>query len=190
MLAFLLPLVLNVRRIVGAIFGWAIKHPVHVAFIALAAVAAFLALSNASLRGDIRHRDKIIALRDATIADMIASNEIATRLANENVQRVKQKYKEIADESEKDYANSLAANNAAIERWRLQNRRSRASQGDSTATTDVRTGIADTETLPVIPRGFVILPESDLDKVAVIQANLFALQEAARKVMAVDTVPE
>jgi hypothetical protein len=129
-----------------------------------------------------------IANRDATIAQMEQASKKAEKLALDNANRVKDEYERISDNAKKDYALNLADNRAAIERWKLQNRRGATGKTDSATATEVPTGITGAETVPVIPRGFVLLPESDLDKTADIQATLAALQEAARKVMAVETV--
>jgi hypothetical protein len=120
---------------------------------------------------------------------MEQASEDAKAAALANAQRVKDEYKRISDNAKKDYAVRLADNRAAIERWKLQNRRGAASQIDSAPAPEVSSGIAGAEALPVVPRGFVILPESDLDKTADIQATFAALQEAARKAMSVETTP-
>jgi hypothetical protein len=130
-----------------------------------------------------------VAKREATIAQMEQASKDAKAAALANAQRVKDEYERISDNAKKDYAVRLADNRAAIERWKLQNRRGAASQIDSTAAPKVPGGITGAETLPVVPRGFVLLPESDLDKTADIQATFAALQEAARKAMAVETAP-
>jgi hypothetical protein len=130
-----------------------------------------------------------VAEREATIAQMEQASEDAKAAALANAQRVKDEYERISENAKKDYAVRLADNRAAIERWKLQNRRGAASQIDSTAAPKVPGGIAGAEALPVVPRGFVLLPESDLDKTADIQATLAALQEAARKAMSVETTP-
>jgi hypothetical protein len=134
------------------------------------------------------YADKL-ANANATIAQMEQASEDAKAAALANAQRVKDEYERISDNAKKDYADRLADNRASIERWKLQNRRGSTSQIDSAAAAEVSSGIVGAETMPFIPTGFVLLPESDLDKTADIQATLAALQEAARKVIAVETVP-
>jgi TolA-binding protein len=70
MIGILFTIFSPVGRILKALWAWATKDPMRLVIIALLALSAFLALSNASLRGDVRHKDKVIALRDATIKDM------------------------------------------------------------------------------------------------------------------------
>ena len=167
---------------VKRLLGLAVAYPWQAALIiALAACGYFYMGKQSALA--------TVAKRDATIAAMIKASKEATAAALANAERVKREYKEISDEAKQDYAGKLADNRAAIERWKLQNGRSATGQSNSTPATDIPTGVTGTEALPLVPRGFVILPESDLDKTADIQATLAALQEAARKVQAVLTVP-
>ena len=160
----------------------ALAYPLQAALIALLCLSAWLYWSKQNVR-------ETVAKREATIAQMQQASKIATAAAKANAQRVKDEYERISENAKKDYAVRLADNRAAIERWKLQNRRGAASQIDSTAAPKVSGGIAGAEALPVVPRGFVLLPESDLDKTADIQATLAALQEAARKAMSVETAP-
>jgi hypothetical protein len=162
-------------------FKAALTYPLHAAIVALLCLSAWLYWSKQNVR-------ETVAQREATIAQMQQASKIATAAAKANAQRVKDEYERISDNAKKDYALNLADNRAAIERWKLQNRRGATSQTDSAPAPEVSSGIAGAETMPVIPRGFVLLPESDLDKTADIQATLAALQEAARKAMAVETV--
>ena len=164
------------------LFGIALEYPLQAALIALLCLSAWLYWGKQSALDTV-------AEREATIAQMEQASKDAKAAALANAQRVKDEYERISDNAKKDYAVRLADNRAAIERWKLQNRRGAASQIDSTAAPKVPGGITGAETLPVVPRGFVLLPESDLDKTADIQATLAALQEAARKAMAVETAP-
>lgn len=164
------------------LFGIALEYPLQAAIVALLCLSAWLYWSKQNVR-------ETVAKREATIAQMEQASKDAKAAALANAQRVKDEYERISDNAKKDYAVRLADNRAAIERWKLQNRRGAASQIDSTAAPKVPGGITGAEALPVVPRGFVLLPESDLDKTADIQATLAALQEAARKAMAVETVP-
>ena len=164
------------------LFGIALAYPLQAALIALLCLSAWLYWGKQSALDTV-------AEREATIAQMEQASEDAKAAALANAQRVKDEYERISDNAKKDYAVRLADNRAAIERWKLQNRRGAASQIDSTAAPKVPGGITGAETLPVVPRGFVLLPESDLDKTADIQATFAALQEAARKAMAVETAP-
>ena len=167
---------------VKRLFGIALAYPLQAALIALLCLSVWLYWGKQSALDTV-------AEREATIAQMQQASKIATAAAKANAQRVKDEYERISDNAKKDYALNLADNRAAIERWKLQNRRGAASQIDSAAAADIPGGIAGAETLPVVPRGFVLLPESDLDKTANIQATLASLQEAARKAMAVETAP-
>jgi hypothetical protein len=167
---------------VKRLFGIALAYPLQAALIALLCLSAWLYCSK-------QNALDTVAEREATIAQMEQASEDAKAAALANAQRVKDEYERISDNAKKDYAVRLADNRAAIERWKLQNRRGAASQIDSTAAPKVPGGITGAETLPVVPRGFVLLPESDLDKTADIQATFAALQEAARKAMAVETAP-
>ena len=160
----------------------ALAYPLQAALIALLCLSVWLYWSKQNVR-------ETVAKREATIAQMEQASKDAKAAALANAQRVKDEYERISDNAKKDYAVRLADNRAAIERWKLQNRRGAASQIDSTAAPKVPGGITGAETLPVVPRGFVLLPESDLDKTADIQATFAALQEAARKAMAVETAP-
>ena len=167
---------------VKRVFRVALAYPLQTAIIALLCLSAWLYWSKQDALDTV-------ADRNATIAQMEQASRDAKAAALANAQRVKDEYERISDNAKKDYAVRLADNRAAIERWMRQNRRGSTSQIDSTTASEVPGGITGAETLTVIPRGFVLLPESDLDKTADIQATLAALQEAARKVMSVETTP-
>jgi hypothetical protein len=173
---------LYAKNAILRIFKVAAAYPLQAAIVALLCLSAWLYWGKQSALDTV-------AEREATIAQMEQASEDAKAAALANAQRVKDEYERISENAKKDYAVRLADNRAAIERWKLQNRRGAASQIDSTAAPKVPGGITGAETLPVVPRGFVLLPESDLDKTADIQATLAALQEAARKAMAVETTP-
>lgn len=138
------------------------------------------------------HERAVTSLERAnkTIADMKAASEAAKQSAIANAARVKAEYERIADNAKITYGRALADNRASVERWKLQNRRSATGKVDSATATEISTGTVGAETLPIIPIGFALLPESDLDKIADIQATLYALQQAAREVERVQTVPQ
>lgn len=156
----------------------------------LSLFAAYQYLSASKWQG--RAEKALVRLERAnkTISDMKAASEAAKQAALANAARVEAEYKEIADNAKQDYDRALADNRASVERWKLQNRRSATGKGDSTAAATGTEGIAGTETLPNIPSGFALVPESDLDKTADIQATLVALQDWARGIGKVETVPQ
>jgi len=180
-----------IGRAVKARLLWALQKPYRAVIIALLVAVGVLAWQNSGLR----HDNQRAAWREdgwrQFAYDVGYASKNAELAAIANAERVKQEYERIAENAKVTHNRALADNRAAIERWKLQNNRGQSftGQGDSAATAEVSTGIAGAETLPVIPRGFVLLPESDLDKVAVIQAAFFALQQAAREAQGVETDP-
>lgn len=70
MLGIALAIFSPVGRLLKALWSWTTANPMRLVIVALMALCGFLVISNASLRGDIRHQAKVIALRDATIKDM------------------------------------------------------------------------------------------------------------------------
>lgn len=138
------------------------------------------------------HERAVTSLERAnkTIADMKAASEAAKQAAIANAKRVEAEYERIATDAKNSYDRALADNRASVGRWKLQNRRSATGKGDSTTTATGTEGIAGTEALPNIPSGFALVPESDLDKTADIQATLYALQEWARGIGKVETAPQ
>lgn len=153
-----------------------------------------LALVAALQYQSARHWSKLAlnekAAHAASVERYKGAQRVAAELNKAKVERIEREYAVIAEKSERNYDALLASNRASLDRW-LRGQANNRNTGSSTTgqAATVQPEVTGAETLPVIPRGFVILPESDLDKTADIQATLAALQEAARKVMAVETVP-
>jgi len=124
-----------------------------------------------------------MSLRIANEVAYKDAQKVAADLNKKQVESIKSQYAAIAEKSEIDYEKRLAANKLAINNWL----RSRTIEGITSRprtgpASEVQSETSGTEAMPVIPRGFVIVPESDLDKTADIQATLAALQEAARAI--------
>ena len=113
------------------------------------------------------------------------AQKVAADLNQHQIKAIKERYDAIAEKSEIDYEKRLASNKLAINNWLRSRTIAGLTEGSRTSTaSEVQSEASGTEALPIIPRGFVIVPESDLDKTAVIQATLAALQEAARAIEA------
>lgn len=108
---------------------------------------------------------------------------VAAELNRHQVAAIKRRYDAIAEKSEIEYEKRLASNKLALNDWMRRQALGRPTESTGAGSaTQVQSEAAGTEAVPVIPRGFVIVPESDLDKTADIQATLAALQEAARAI--------
>ena len=169
---------------------WALSDWRNAVIVALAVAGAYFVLSADKWQGRAERALATVEARDKTIADMTSASEAAKQAALANAKRVELEYKEISDNAKITYDRALADNRATVDRWLRKNNRGATGQNNSAAAAEVSTGIAGAEALPQLPAGSVILPESDLDKIADIQATLYALQQAAREVERVQTVPE
>ena len=128
-----------------------------------------------------------MALRISNEVTYKNAQEVAADLNRKQVAAIKERYDAIAEKSEIDYEKRLASNKLALNDWMRRQAQATGRSGEGIgagSATEVQTDSTGTEAVPVIPRGFVIVPESDLDKTAVIQATLAALQEAARAIEA------
>lgn len=129
-----------------------------------------------------------MSLRIANEVAYKDAQKVAADLNKKQVESIKSQYAAIAEKSEIDYEKRLADNKLAISNWMRRQALGRAAgEGGAGSPAEVREEVAGTEAVPVIPRGFALVPESDLDKTADIQATLAALQQAVIEVMAVDT---
>ena len=137
----------------------------------------------------IKGYEERLANSEAREGQLIDASEAAKQAAIANAARVKAEYERIKANAKITYNRALADNRATIDRW-MQNNRGATGQSNSAAATEIPTGIARAETLPELPSGFVLLPATDLPIMADIQATLYALQQAAREVERVQTVPE
>lgn len=149
-----------------------------------------LALVAALQYQSARHWSKLAlnekAAHAASVERYKGAQRVAAELNKAKVERIEREYAVIAEKSEREYDALLASNRASLDRW-LRGQASKGNTGSSATgqTTAIQPEITGAETLPIIPRGFVLLPESDLDKVAVIQSTLAALQEAVRQTQVV-----
>lgn len=149
-----------------------------------------LALVAALQWQNARHWSKVAMNEKAAQAQTVERYKGAQRVAAElnkaKVERIERDYAVIAEKSERNYDALLSDNRRALSDWmRKQGAGSKTGGGTTGEAASIQPEAAGTETLPVIPRGFVLLPESDLDKVAVIQSTLAALQEAVRQTQVV-----
>jgi len=182
-MGFLLSMLFGFKRLLSGFWTWATKDPMRLVIVALIALCAFLALSNASLRADIRHHQKVIALREATIKQMVAANQTVTKRAKENVRRVRRLYAEINHEAEKDFDTRIAANKLALRKWMQQNNRSATGKTDSASSATMSGEVVpDTET--------AIVPVSDLEIASDNYSQLTALIAWAESIGRVETVLE
>ncbi len=127
MLGVALAIFSPVGRLLKALWSWTTANPMRLVIVALLALSGFLAISNASLRGDVRHLGKVIALRDDTIKDMVAANEAATKFALSEKARIEQEQKEISDAQDIDIRARIAD---AVARVRNKANRDSSGQAD------------------------------------------------------------
>jgi hypothetical protein len=106
-MTFLLSIIYGTKRILSAVWGYVTANPSRIAIVALIALCGFLALSNASLRGDVRHVTKLLtserAAHIATKVNYANAQKIAADMNRKQVEQIENKRKEIA-----------SANNAEI----------------------------------------------------------------------------
>ena len=135
--------------------------------------------------GVIEKLEKERAAHITTKVNVANAQRVAAELNQHQIKAIKERYDAIAEKSEIDYEKRLASNKLAINNWLRSRTIAGLTEGSRTSTaSEVQSEASGTEALPIIPRGFVIVPESDLDKTADIQATLAALQEAARAIEA------
>jgi inorganic triphosphatase YgiF len=161
-------------------------------YVVIAILSLFTAYNYTSAnKWQARHEKAQAALskQDKVIADIAVASEAAKQAAVANAKRVELEYKEIAYNAEITYNRAIADNRLTVERWLRKNNRGATDKINSATPTKIPTGITESEAMSKLPGGFVVLPESDLSKIVDIQATLYALQQAAREVESVSTMP-
>lgn len=191
MLGISLTIFSPVGRLLKALWSWTTANPMRLVIVALMALSGFLAISNASLRGDKVHLQKVYAgevkAHKKTVANFKAAQETAKRNALANVERVRNEYQEINDDAQKDYYRRLASGNANLDRWKLQNSGGAASGDNSTGIAESATRTARASGTTVLLEGYYSVPERDLEVTAEAFAKLEALQAWASSVGGVET---
>lgn len=163
---------------------WIFASIERVIIAALLAVCVVLFIGKAS---EARRADKwaVAAQKWRGAYDaMVTANQLATDAANANVKRVEAEYKEIADEAEKDLANELAANRAALDRFVRRSRQGATGQADSPTGPEMPTDPLREAEEAVIP-----VRIEDLQIAADNYSQLVALIEWATNIGEVETVP-
>ena len=174
---------------ISAAIQWLFKAWYRLAIAALLAACIWLYVGKSSALASAakwkRTAEVEMALRISNEVAYKNAQAIAADMNRKQVAAIKERYDAIAEKSEIDYEKRLASNKLAINNWLRSRTIAGLTEGSRTSTaSEVQSEASGTEALPIIPRGFVIVPESDLDKTAVIQATLAALQEAARAIEA------
>lgn len=112
MLSILLSIFSPIGRLLKAFWAWATANPMRLVIIALLALSAFLALSNASLRGDVRHVRKLLANEQVahvqTKADYAKAQADAAALNRNQVARIENERREIANAKDTEIRGSIA----------------------------------------------------------------------------------
>jgi len=184
--AFLLGLLFNVKRIVGAFWTWATQSPARLIIIALIALSAFLAVSRASWQGEAR-KWKVRYTTEATAhittkANYAQAQADAELLNKAEVARIENEYAAIAAKSERNYDALLADSRKSVAEFvRRQKAAQRVTQGTGTSSPATMPA----ETLPS-PEEAVILV-SDLEIAADNYSQLVSLIEWAESVGKVAT---
>jgi hypothetical protein len=191
-MTFLLSILFSAKRILSAIWAWCSANPIRLAIIALIALCGFLALSNASLRGDVRHVTKLLtserAAHIATKVNYANAQKIAADMNRKQVERIKNEYAAIAANSERKYDALLADSRKSVAEFvRRQKAESVAHGTTASGNSQVQPEVTGTGEMPDVSTGFAIVPVSDLDLVAGAYAKLWALQGAAIDVGKVET---
>lgn len=173
-------------------FKWIFASCERVAIALLLALALYLYVDRSSALASAakwkRTAEVEMALRISNETAYKNAQSIAADMNKRQVAAIKDRYDAIAEKSEIDYEKRLADNKLALNNWMRRQALGRsAGEAGASSPAEVRAETAGTEALPVIPRGFALVPESDLEKTADIQATLAALQQAVIQVMAVDT---
>ena len=187
MLSFALSLLGIGKRVMGwlsAAIKWIFADIHRIVIALLLGFCVWLYVGKAS---EARRADKMtVAARkwETSYVLMVDANRIATEKAKANVKRVADEYERIGNEAEKDYADSLAANHSALERWKLQNRRSAASQDNSATGPEMPTN-----PMPETTEAVFSVRGEDLEIAADNYSQLVALITWAENIGEVETVP-
>lgn len=174
---------------IAAAFKWALSDWRHLVIVAASLFAAHNYIGASKWQGRAERALAAVEARDKTIADMTAASKASKQAALANAGRVKAEYERIEANAKITYNRALADNRATVDKWLRKNNRGATGQGDSAPAPGIPAGIAGAETVPELPTGFVLLPATDLPLMADIQATLYALQQAAREVERVQTLP-
>ncbi len=167
---------------IGAAIAWLFKAWYRIAIAVLLGVCIFLYVGK---QAETRRADKmttVAAKWESAYVLVIEAQRLATIAAEKNKARVIKEYQEINDEAEKDFSAGLAANRTALERWKLQNRRSATCQNNSATGTNLPS-----DPLPPTGEAKFLVTGRDLDIAGDNYTQLVKLIAWAEKIGDVDT---
>jgi hypothetical protein len=173
----------NIMGWLSAAFKWifASWHRVVVAIAVLEALVIAILLIQVA---NWKERYTVEATAHITTKVNVANaQKVAADMNRHQVEVIKQKYDVIAEKSEIDYEKRLVDSRSVVRNWlRIQAAKNTPEGTGASGGTQVQPEASGAGEVPDIPKGFAVLPISDLDLIAGAYDKLAALQDAARAV--------
>lgn len=177
----------NALSWLSAGFKWIFAAWERVIIAALLAACLWLYVGKAS---ETRRADKFKRMAESEMSLRIA-NEVAYKnaqkaaadLNRKQIESIQNRYKEIAEQSEKAYEKRLTDSRAVVDKFvRTQANRGIAKSPGTGSAAQVQPEATGAGEMPVVPEGFILLPVNEAYMIAGAYDKLAALQDAAKAV--------
>jgi len=124
-----------------------------------------------------------MSLRIANEVAYKDAQKVAADLNRKQIESIQNRYKEIAEQSEKAYEKRLTDSRAVVDKFvRTQANFSPAKSAGTGSATQVQPEATGAGEMPIVPEGFILLPVNEAYMIAGAYDKLAALQDAARAI--------
>lgn len=124
-----------------------------------------------------------MSLRIANEVAYKDAQKVAADLNRKQIESIQNRYKEIAEQSEKAYEKRLTDSRAVVDKFvRTQANFSPAKSAGTGSATQVQPEATGAGEMPIVPEGFILLPVNEAYMIAGAYDKLAALQDAAKAV--------
>lgn len=124
-----------------------------------------------------------MSLRIANEVAYKKAQDEAADLNRKQIESIQNRYKEIAEQSEKAYEKRLTDSRAVVDKFvRTQANFSPAKSAGTGSTAQVQPEATGAGEMPIVPEGFILLPVNEAYMIAGAYDKLAALQDAAKAV--------
>jgi len=124
-----------------------------------------------------------MSLRIANEVAYKDAQKVAAEMNRKQIESIQNRYKEIAEQSEKAYEKRLTGSRAVVDKFvRTQANFSPAKSAGTGSATQVQPEATGAGEMPVVPEGFILLPVNEAYMIAGAYDKLAALQDAARAI--------
>jgi len=124
-----------------------------------------------------------MSLRIANEVAYKDAQKVAAEMNRKQIESIQNRYKEIAEQSEKAYEKRLTDSRAVVDKFvRTQANFSPAKSAGTGSATQVQPEATGAGEMPVVPEGFILLPVNEAYMIAGAYDKLAALQDAARAI--------